>query len=387
MARADTNFARLAYAVEASYGQTPAGVAMTEVRHTGEGLERLKDTVVSNEVRDDRMIADLVEVGVGVTGPLNFELLFGEYEDFFEGALASAISSGAITGTNILAIAASSIRASTGLLAAGGFAKGQYIKVKASAAANANAVAKIASVVGGSTLQITGTTLAVETPGASHSLVHRTLRNGTTKSKSFVMERQNLDIGQYQWFNGLQVGGFTLNVPSRQIVTGVFEFMGKDSDAASTTVASGTLTSPTTNDIMAAGTNIAAVLEGGGEFATGIRNLTLRVSQNLRDQPEIRRKQKVGHGFGAFNITGTMEVYFENRALLDKFLDHTQSSVTLRFRDGDNNDFLLTIPALRYSRGNAPINGVNNDALLVVEFTAIADSVTNSMIQIDMLPG
>lgn len=386
MTRADSNVAELRYAAEASWGTTPAGIPMTTLRHTGEGLERIKTTQVSNEVRDDRQVSDLVETGVRTTGPVNFELIYGEYEPFLAAALASAISSGAVIGSNIIAIAASTIRASTGLWASEGFAAGQYIKVKGSAAANVNAVAKVVSILNASTLSITGTTLAVETPGAGHSVVHRTLRNGVTKTQSFVFERVLEDIDQFQWFNGQQVAGVTLNINAGQIITGVFEFMGKTSEGASTTIASGTPAAPTSNEIMAAGVDIADVMEGGAEFVTGIQSLTLRIAGNLRTQPEIRRKTPLGHGFGRFEVTGNMTAYFENRALMEKFENHTQSSVSVRFRDRDGNDILITIPAMKYGRANAPIPGVNQDVMLPVEFTGYRDPVTGCTMQIDMLP-
>lgn len=86
----------LAYVPETTPGATPANPTMTKLRHTSCALTLTRDTLASNELRDDRMASD-IRTGVNkVSGDIGFELSCGEYDPFFEAALCGTWSNNVV---------------------------------------------------------------------------------------------------------------------------------------------------------------------------------------------------------------------------------------------------------------------------------------------------
>lgn len=81
---ADSNRASLRYIAEDpnAWGVTPANGSPREMRITGSELKASKDTVQSNELRSDRMIPSIVEVGAKAEGDVNVEFSAGALDDF-----------------------------------------------------------------------------------------------------------------------------------------------------------------------------------------------------------------------------------------------------------------------------------------------------------------
>ena len=81
---ADSNRASLRYLLEDAnaWGVTPADGAPREMRITGSQLAPQKETVTSEELRSDRMVSNIVEVGASAEGDINFEFSAGATDDF-----------------------------------------------------------------------------------------------------------------------------------------------------------------------------------------------------------------------------------------------------------------------------------------------------------------
>lgn len=78
------------YAVaEASYGVTPNSPALDTIRITGTTLGLSKDPLQSEEIRDDRQIADFRLGADQVAGDINFELSYGSFDNFLKAVLLS----------------------------------------------------------------------------------------------------------------------------------------------------------------------------------------------------------------------------------------------------------------------------------------------------------
>lgn len=89
---ADSNRARLRYTKEDdnAWGTTPSTGKTRELRYTGSTINANKQTVVSEEIRADRMTADYIEVGANSAGDFNIEYSAGSHDDFLEAAVYGA---------------------------------------------------------------------------------------------------------------------------------------------------------------------------------------------------------------------------------------------------------------------------------------------------------
>lgn len=75
------------YVAEVTPGVTPANPIWKRLRHTGTTLGLSKESLQSEELRDDRMIADFRHGAFQVGGDVNFELSFGSFDDWLEAVL------------------------------------------------------------------------------------------------------------------------------------------------------------------------------------------------------------------------------------------------------------------------------------------------------------
>lgn len=77
----------MAYVEESTPGQIPASPTWKPIRHTGASLALSKNTLQSEEIRQDRQIADFRHGAFQVGGDLNGELSFASYDDLLEAVL------------------------------------------------------------------------------------------------------------------------------------------------------------------------------------------------------------------------------------------------------------------------------------------------------------
>lgn len=89
MTFADSNRASIRYIAEstAAWGVTPANGKSRLLRFTSSSLSANKETTVSDELRADRMVSSVPEVGASSEGEINFELSAGSHDDFLQAFL------------------------------------------------------------------------------------------------------------------------------------------------------------------------------------------------------------------------------------------------------------------------------------------------------------
>jgi hypothetical protein len=77
----------MAYVVESTFGTTPSTPAFKSIRHTGTTIGLSKDSIESEELREDRQIANYRHGNKSVSGDINFELSYGSLDDLMEAVL------------------------------------------------------------------------------------------------------------------------------------------------------------------------------------------------------------------------------------------------------------------------------------------------------------
>lgn len=75
---------------ESTWGVLPSPATFQLMRLTGESLNVNRENVVSNEIRPDRNVPDLVQVAGGAGGGINFELSYGTFDSLIESLMQSA---------------------------------------------------------------------------------------------------------------------------------------------------------------------------------------------------------------------------------------------------------------------------------------------------------
>jgi hypothetical protein len=135
----ESNRVRLAYVEEASLGATPVAPTLRTARITGESLNFQITNTVSNELRADRMVSDLVQTGAQVTGDVSIELSHPVDNSFLGDMLAAVLfntwtsrpervgtpACGPVSGANTFGVASTSGFAARLLIATSGYSAPQ----------------------------------------------------------------------------------------------------------------------------------------------------------------------------------------------------------------------------------------------------------------------
>ena len=205
------------------------------------------------------------------------------------------------------------------------------------------------------------TALTVETAGQNVTLTAQRLKNGIAR-KSLLVEKLFGDVNEYVYFPGCRIGEMSLSVEAQAIVNGTFSITGKEGIGSATSVL-GSIVPAGVKDALNATTNVGNISEAGVPLATAIRSIEMSVGNNLRAKPQIGSKSPIDVGYGFVDVTGTITVYFQDRALFDKFVNHEATSLSFRFTDSEGNIMVFTMPRLYFSSGTPTAPGGNDDVV------------------------
>lgn len=249
----DANYTSLAAQREPSWGVPPTVPGLRLLRFTGESIAHQKDTIVSEEIRSDRQISDLAEVGSSASGNLDFELSYLAWIEWFEAALFSdvvTINAAGITADADLAL--QTITASTGTPFAA-VLPGCFVRVTGFTNPGNNGIKLVLAVnVDKDELTLAAGSLVADQAAGTITVSAKHLKNGTARH-SYLIERgiENSDGEKYyQRYAGMMVDQMELNIESKQIVTGTLQFIGRRGEVADESIQTET-----------------------GEFATGVLTL------------------------------------------------------------------------------------------------------------------
>jgi len=385
MALGVTNRVALRVKPEATWGTTPSTGSHYLLRITGETLKYAIQTVQSNEIRSDRMITDLIQTAAEANGDINFEFSYGEFDSILAAALQNTWTE---TGTNGATTGTATYVSSTGLTLVGAtltnLVAGQWFRLVDGTTTANTGWHKAVTVPTATTLTVaSGLTAATGNTGVVVQAAR--VVNGTSQ-KSFSIERNNADLTQFQLFSGMQPSRLSLSLSPGQILTGSVSFLGKSSAAlAGTSGMPGTSGASLTNSVYNSVSNVFNILEGGSALTnTYAKSLTINIDNSLRGQTAIGTLGNVGVASGTAVITGSLELYFADSTYLNKFINNTASSLSLRIGASTTGiGYVLTFPNIKYSDGANPTPGGNQDVTLSVPFQALRDSTTTYQMIVD----
>jgi hypothetical protein len=154
-----------------------------------------------------------------------------------------------------------------------------------------------------------------------------------------------------------------------------FNFMGKKASRNTATNLPGTAVESYAYDIHSGSTGPACYIwvDGAPLVGTFVQSANLSYDNALRSQEAICELGAVGIGSGTVSLTGTLEVYFANGALFDKFQKNENISFTISTLDDAGNGYVITIPKANLSSLTTSAGGKDQDMMLSIEVTGLRD--------------
>jgi len=343
---------------------------LIDLEFTAESLQQTQETTRSNLIRNDRQVPDIVRTNRGVSGSIDGEVKFGEYDDMICAALydtgwSEEVSSTA--ATYAMVASGNKLTDSGSGLVSAGFVENQWVKISGFTLAANNGYFKLGTVAAGE-MALLGRTVADEIAGDTVTIqMGPQVVNGVTQ-KTYTFEKCFTDLTTtYQLFNGCAIDGMTVNVSAGGIMTCSFPVMGKISSYESSSIFGDYKTSQTTESMNAID-DVDSLIENG--TAMEIIAATFQVANNARSRTQVATLGPVSLGTGTCVVTGTVRMYFDSVTVMDKFLDSTDSSLALVCEDADGNGYVIDCPAVEYATGGTPTTGLDTDVIADLSWQA-----------------
>jgi hypothetical protein len=385
----DSNRTALYFGEEVTWG-TLATCTFQELRFTGESFAYNITNITSTEIRSDRQITDLIQTDADVTGGFNFELSYDSFNEMLEGALwsdwstplaISALGIGIEVGGTLTAGAGATNDTANFSLAT----VGQWIELRGSSNATNNGYYQVtakASYVSLTVAPVPDATVASATD--TIVITGAYLRNGTTEHDySVIRYHGGMASGQYFTFLGQVVNSFNIAAQSGAILTGSFDFIGKNATLTQTSASVTAATAAGTNQVLNAVSNVAEVREGGSDVSSClVQGLDFTVANNVRGLKAIANLGNCDIGVGKCDVTGTLTAYFKDDSLYDKYLAGTASSISYKVEDSSGNAYIFDMPQIEFESDGINAGGQDQDVMETLGFRAYKDPTYDYTIQI-----
>lgn len=403
MTFASGSFGQLRYIPETVRGKVPTAGNAVNLRMMEPTMKATVETVKSSEVNVNRMSTGSTRVDQNVDGGFNFELSAAEYDPFLESIVGGTFAHYGASGLGsafAMQTTANSVKAAVAPTASSAFSAltvGSWFKVLPGPTASATVKAYFADAwfkVGAGS---TATSLAVDpatpivAPGllaadlAGSSIAQSIVVNGAAR-KTFSFEHSLTDVNSRLLYTGMEPNTLELSVEVGSIITGSFGFIGSSHDARDgATYLPGVPVPSKANEVMNAVTDVGTVYENGTNLlANGsfIKSLSLSVNNNARGQKAVGVYGNAGVGLGELEITGSMQVYFQDTSYYKKWLDGVRTSLTVGFCDAAGNGYLIELDKVMFRDGGLNPGSNSEDVMLDLPFDAFYDAATQRGIRI-----
>lgn len=196
---------------------------------------------------------------------------------------------------------------------------------------------------------------------------------GTTK-KSLRIARGFPSVSQYHEFPGCIVNTWSVSVQPNAIITSTFNFLGQTMVTYSGAGAMGVDYTPTDKATNSPFDSFSGALyEGGtssGDEIAVVTGIDFSLENALEPMQVIGERQSVGVVPGRASVSGTLNAYFVDSTMIDKFLNETESSLQIVLTDDSANSYQVYMPRIKYSGSSVEVSG-EGPVSLSMPFTAI----------------
>lgn len=365
----------LSFVTEVTFGTTPAG-NFTNLPFSTHSLNLTKDRVAGNDIQADRMPRVDRHGNRQVAGDIVVDLRDADYDLFIESAMLNtwttspalatltATSSG---GTATLTFAAQTtppfIVGST-IIVAGitptGF-NGSYVVT----ACTTTSVSYLNATAGPQT--VAGT------------VTNSSIRVGTTP-KFFSIEDYAADIDQARLFTGMTVSTMGVSLAPNQMVTATFGMVGKDMTISTTQRTQTTASGSAPFDAYSGDMRIGNV--GAGAISAIVTGIDFTINNSFAPTFVIGDNAAPELEYGRAEIEGTFTAYFDDQALINRFLNETESELSVSVNDPTGlNPYVFYFPRIKINSADVPVDGPTS-RIITLSFVALYDATQNTNLRI-----
>jgi len=290
----------------------------------------------------------------------------------------------ASTSASDISTTANAFLTAGGDFVADGYIVGGYIHVSGFSGPENNGVFLITAVA---TSQIeVAETLAIESAGVPVVISLTTVRNGAQSqpdSYTFLKRVGGIDNLAYFYYNGMQISQMTFNFATGSILNGTFDLIGFTETVTETEIVGQTIVDIPAHALMNSVSSITKIDIVGLSVTTEFESLNLTINNNINAAKAIGTLGAVDLASFTLDVTGDINLYFEDIATYDKFKAADSFSLAITLEDSGGNIMIVSMPKVKFETLESPVDGKDNFLFQAGTMRALRDATNNYMVQFD----
>lgn len=202
-----------------------------------------------------------------------------------------------------------------------------------------------------------------------------TISVGTTL-KSFSIEDALNDITQFRLFTGMAVSSMGVSIQPNQMVDTTFTFVGSNMTASGT---GKTITAASSNQPFDAYSGDVSIGNVSAATASGIvSSIEFTINNSLSPTFVVGSDSTPQLEYGRAEVTGTITTYFEDLALVNRFLNETETEIEVSVDDPTGvNPYTFSFPKCKINSANADLSNPQS-RFVTSEFVALYNATEGS---------
>jgi Phage tail tube protein len=372
--------AGLSYVTEVTFGVTPGSPSLVSIPYNTHSLDLSKERVTGNEIQPDRMLRVDRHGNRSVSGDIAVDLRKGDFDVFFESCLMSAFADSATVATLTATSSAGTATITYASTTVPAFPVGSAITVAGVTPAGFNGTWTVTACTATSVSFLNGTAGPQTVAG---TVRNRALKVGVTP-KSFSIEDAALDITQFRLFTGMTVDTVAVSVKPNSMIATTFSMVGKDMTMSGSSV-DAVKTTASTNQPFDSYSGTLSLGDAGAAMSAValITGIDFSISNSLAPTFVVGSASTPQIEFGMCTVEGTITAYFEDAALINRFINETTSAfqVTVNDPSGASN-YTFHFPRVKLNGATVPVDGPTGSRIVTIPFVALYDTAENTNIEI-----
>ena len=203
------------------------------------------------------------------------------------------------------------------------------------------------------------------------------LKVGTTP-KFFSIEDYAADIDQARLFTGMTVNTMGVSLAPNQMVTTTFGMVGKDMTIGATEKSQDPASGAAPFDAYSGDLSIGDV--GAGSASAIVTGLDFTLTNGYAPTFVVGDDSAPSLEFGRAEVEGTLSAYFEDAALVNRFINETETEIEVSVGDGSNTMTFL-FPRVKINSADVGVDGPTS-RVISMSFVALYDTTEATNLKI-----
>ncbi len=205
------------------------------------------------------------------------------------------------------------------------------------------------------------------------------LKVGTTP-KYFSIEDYSADIDQARLFTGQTVSTMGVSIAPNQMVTATFGMVGKGMTIGATEKTQDAASTNSPFDAYSGDLQIGNNVAGLASSAI-ITQIDFNVTNSFAPTFVVGSDETPALEVGRAEVTGSFSAYFQDAALINRFLNETESAIQVSVQDPSSNSLTFLFPRVKINSADVGVDGPTS-RIISMGFTALYDTTEATNLKI-----